>query len=179
MTKSSKLSDLHPAKRNARKHSERNLDMIETSIKKFGTGRSILVDENSEVIAGSGTLQAAQAAGITKVKMVDAQPDELVAVRRTGLSEQEKDGLAVADNRTSELASWDTDVLEELSNEIDLEQFFSDDELAGIFDDGDTGAIKEVEVKPPPTIMWVLIGVDINSYGEVIEHIQENRQSKP
>lgn len=50
-------------------------------------------------------------AGISKVKVVEADGDTIVAVRRTGLTEQQKAELAIADNRTSELSEWDPDRL--------------------------------------------------------------------
>ena len=54
---------------------------------------------------------------------------EIIAVKRTGLSEDEKVGLALADNRTSDLSEWDVNMLEELSKEHDLEPWFDNDDL--------------------------------------------------
>ena len=50
-------------------------------------------------------------------------------MRRTGLSEDEKVGLALADNRTSDLSDWDQEMLRKLSEEHDLEPWFDQDDL--------------------------------------------------
>ena len=49
-------------------------------------------------------VEAAAASGIDKVRIIETDGDEVIAVRRTGLTEESKVGLALADNRTAELA---------------------------------------------------------------------------
>ncbi|MBL7989811.1 MAG: hypothetical protein JNN25_00100 [Candidatus Kapabacteria bacterium] len=124
------ISDLHQDPRNARLHNERNIGMIASAITELGTGRSILVDENNTIIAGNGTVQAAEKVGITKVRIVEAKPDEIIAVRRSDLTSEEKRKMALYDNRTAELAKWDTEALQELADGgLDLSNFFNNDEL--------------------------------------------------
>jgi len=107
--------------------------MIVEALHKVGTGRSIVIDENNEVLAGNATIEAAGEAGITDLKVVEAKGSELVAVRRTGLSEAQKRDLAIYDNRTGELADWDAkQLLEDANNNIDLSSFFYDEELQSI-----------------------------------------------
>lgn len=87
--------------------------MIAKSLQEVGAARSIVIDEHGVVLAGNGTVEGAQAAGIQKIKVVDVDGDTLVAVRRTGLTDAQKRRLALFDNRTSELAEWDADQLQE------------------------------------------------------------------
>ncbi len=47
----------------------------------------------------------------------------------TGLSEDEKVGLALADNRSSDLSEWDNDMLRQLSEEHDISDWFNIKEL--------------------------------------------------
>ena len=109
--------------------------MIVDSLHKVGTGRSIVIDEKNEVLAGNATIEAAGEAGITKVRVIDVNGDEVVAVRRTGLTENQKRELAIFDNRTAELADWDAkQLLEDASNNVDLSSFFYDEELKSILD---------------------------------------------
>jgi hypothetical protein len=122
------LQDLSLDRRNARRHTKRNLDQIERSLANYGAGRSILVDEQGRVLAGNGVVQAARAVGIRKLRVIEAQKDELVAVRRSDLTEQQKLELAIADNRTAELAEWDAEVLSSIPWAT-LSQFFHQDEL--------------------------------------------------
>ena len=50
-------------------------------------------------------------------------------LRRSGLSEDEKVGLAIADNRAAELSDWDAEMLQQLSEEHDLEPWFEAEDL--------------------------------------------------
>lgn len=125
-----KLTDLIPDPKNRRKHTLRNIQMLRESIENVGTGRSIVIDEHNEVIAGNATLQAAEQAGLSKVRVVEVDGSEVVAVRRTGLSAKQKRDLALYDNRTAELAEWDIEQLaEDVNEELDLGEFFESEEL--------------------------------------------------
>jgi hypothetical protein len=126
---------LVPDPKNRRKHTPRNVGMIVEALHKVGTGRSIVIDENNEVLAGNATIEAAGEAGITDLKVVEAKGSELVAVRRTGLSEAQKRDLALYDNRTAELAEWNVDQLVKDAEEgLDLETFFYEDELSALLE---------------------------------------------
>lgn len=70
------------------------------------------------MIAGNGTLEAAIAAGITTVRVIDPPQGTLVAVQRTDLSGVKSQALGLADNRTAELSTWDGDTLEEVAAEL-------------------------------------------------------------
>ncbi len=105
------LDELISDPANARKHSPENLEAIEQSLRRFGPARSIVIDKDGIVRAGNGTLEAAKAAGIKSVRVVQASDEELVAVLRNDWSDSEAAGYAIADNRAAELAEWDDDVL--------------------------------------------------------------------
>jgi hypothetical protein len=124
------IKDLIPDPKNRRKHTPRNVGMIVDALQKVGSGRSIVIDENNEVLAGNATIEAAGEAGITKLKVIDATGNEIVAVRRTGLTTDQKRDLAIYDNRTGELADWDVEqLLEDADVGVDLSLFFREDEL--------------------------------------------------
>lgn len=124
------LGDLTSDPQNARKHNPRNVGMIERALNDVGTARSIVIDEDGVVLAGNATIEAAAAAGIDRVQVVDSDGETLIAVRRTGLTPTQKTDLALYDNRTAELAEWDIGVLADLGESIDLSQFWTRDELA-------------------------------------------------
>ena len=125
------LADLKPLRRNARRRTERSSGMLERSLREFGAARSIVIDEDGTILAGHGTVEAAAAAGIERVTTVEADGNEVVAVVRRGLSQRAKQRLALADNRTAELAEWDVDILAELADEDGmLEGLWGDRELA-------------------------------------------------
>lgn len=129
------LKDLTPDPKNRRTHTSRNVEMITEAIESVGTGRSIVIDEDDVVLAGNATVKAAGVAGLTKLKIVEAEGDEVIAVRRRGLTSEQKRALAIYDNRTAELAEWDVEQLvEDVDAGLDLGAFFDENELAVVLD---------------------------------------------
>jgi len=126
------LAALTPDSRNARRHPDRNLAVLEASLREVGAARSIVVDEAGVVLAGNATVEAASRMGLSRVRVVDVDGTELVAVRRTGLTGEQKRRLALLDNRTAELAEWDAGVLAALAADTNLSGLWDDDELAEI-----------------------------------------------
>ena len=95
---------------NLNKGTEAGQKLMEKSFKDLGAGRSILVDKDGRIIAGNKSQLAAMAAGIKKVRVIETQGDELIAVKRTDLSLDSKEGreLAYADNLTTQVnLAWD------------------------------------------------------------------------
>lgn len=141
MSEITHIKELRPDKRNARRHNPRNIGMIEKALGEVGAARSIVIDEDGNVLAGNGTIEAAAAAGIEKVQVVDADGETIIAVRRSGLTPEQKQRLALYDNRTAELAEWDTTVLSDILDEQEaaLDGLFADDELDALLADVEAG----------------------------------------
>ena len=132
MKEISHIKDLKPDPRNARRHNPRNIGQIENSLRQYGAARSIVIDEAGEIIAGHGVVEAAAQAGIERVRVVEASGHEIIAVQRKGLTKKEKAELSIADNRASDLSDFDPGILKDLSAEIDLGQFWMEDELSEV-----------------------------------------------
>jgi DNA modification methylase len=126
------IKDLKSDHKNARKRTDRSAKLIAESLQRFGAARSIVIDEENRILAGNGTIEGAKAAGIKNVRVIETDGTEIIAVKRTGLTEDEKIGLALADNRTSDLSDWDKDMLQQLSEEHDIAPWFDADDLAEI-----------------------------------------------
>ena len=128
------IGDLKPDSRNARRHTPRNVGLIEHSIQTNGFGRSVLLAADGTIIAGNATVDAAMSAGLDDVLVVETDGSKVVAVKRTDVAPGSPEfyALAISDNRAAELAEWEPAVLEELSGEIDLGEWFFDDELANV-----------------------------------------------
>ena len=127
---------------NARKHNPRNIGAIVDSLHEVGAARSIVIDEDNVILAGNGVVEAAAEAGIENVRVIEADGNEIIAVRRRGLTALQKKRLALFDNRTAELAEWDPEELARLDKECPeaLEGMFHDDELEVLLgDESDTG----------------------------------------
>lgn len=95
-----RIEDLQLDPDNAREHDDANLEAIKSSLGKFGQRKPIVVAD-SVVIAGNGTMLAAQALGWQEIDTVSADD----------LDELERKAYAIADNRTAELAKWNQEKL--------------------------------------------------------------------
>jgi len=144
------IDDLKSDHKNARRRTDRSSSLIAESLKRYGAARSIVIDEDGRILAGNGTVEGAKKAGIGKLRIIETEGDELIAVRRCGLSEDQKVGLALADNRSSDLSEWDNDMLRKLSEEHDLKPWFEDDELLAEVLDTVDGNTDPDDVPEPP-----------------------------
>ncbi len=98
---------------NVRKHPERNQESIRASLRRFGPGRSIVLDGKNVVRAGNGTIEQAAGEGFTELLVVEPGPHQLVAVRRPEWSDTEATGYSIADNQIPRLAQDDPNSLAE------------------------------------------------------------------
>ena len=157
-----KINELKNDHKNARKRTDRSSALIKESLKKYGAGRSIVIDEENRILAGNGTIAGARAAGIKNVRVIETEGDEIIAVKRKGLSEDQKVGLALADNRTSDLSEWDKEMLHQLSEDHDVEPWFTKEDLAEILGEPDIipteGLTDPDEVPETPEIPTVQFG---------------------
>ena len=97
------LADLTPDGENFNKHTEFGSKLLEDSLRKFGAGRSVLVDKDGNIIAGNGVVETAEAIGMEDVIVVPSDGKKLVVVQRTDLELDSPEGreLALADNMTA------------------------------------------------------------------------------
>ena len=123
------ISKLTPDPNNARKRTPLSASVIRKSIEQFGMTRSIVLDENGVILAGNGAFEEAGQLGIERVIVVETTGNEIVAVKRTNLTAEQKTQYAIADNTASDFSTWDFDVLSELAQEVDYSEFFPDDKL--------------------------------------------------
>jgi hypothetical protein len=107
--------------------------MVAASLRDVGAARSIVIDEGNVILAGNGVTAAAASAGITKLRVIEAAGDELIAVRRSGLTDAQKRALALYDNRTAELAEWNLEQIHaDQTAGLPLEAWWSTVELADL-----------------------------------------------
>ena len=95
------VNALRPYPKNARTHSRKQVRQIAKSIERFGFCNPVLIDDDNQIIAGHGRVEAAKLLGIDKVP----------AVRLSHLGEDEKRAYVLADNRLAEKAGWDREIL--------------------------------------------------------------------
>src|SRR5580704_14946663 len=135
--------------RNANKGTKRGRELLGKSLENYGAGRAVVVDRKNRVIAGNKTVEAARAAGMESIIVIETDGSSLVAVRRGDLdleTDKKARELAIADNRASELdLEWNPEVLASL--DVDLQQFWNENELNALLRDFRTGELSAPEPK--------------------------------
>lgn len=123
------VDDLVPYDRNARTHSQEQVEQIAASIREFGFTNPVLIDEHLKVIAGHGRVLAALLLGMATVPTLTIP----------GLSDAQRRALVLADNKLALNAGWDDAILKAELSELQGEGFdlgllgWSDEELAELF----------------------------------------------
>lgn len=117
------IGSITPDAANVRRRDERATSTLYGSLVQFGPARSIVLDKHNIVRAGNGTLEAAAKAGVTDVLIVDAEPGQIVAVRRKDWTATESTGYSIADNRLSDLSTFDETGLASQLRSLQSESF--------------------------------------------------------
>lgn len=106
------LADLKPWPGAARTHSKKQIRQIAESIRRFGFINPIVIDEDQQILAGHGRVEAARTMKL----------EEVPALRIDTMSEAEKRAYVIADNKLALNARWNETFL---GNE--LERLLSQD----------------------------------------------------
>jgi len=137
-----KISDLIEYDNNPRNNDEA-VDAVASSIKEFGFKVPIVLTKDNIIIAGHTRLKASIKLGLKEVPCIIAED----------LSDDQIKAFRLADNKTSELATWDFTKLEEelLKIDIDMIQFGFGDLESSIPDnasDDDFDVEEELPITP-------------------------------
>jgi site-specific DNA-methyltransferase (adenine-specific) len=94
------IDHLIPYERNPRKN-DQAVDAVAASIKEFGFKVPIVIDSNNIIVAGHTRYKAAKTLGMDTVPCIIADD----------LTDEQVRAFRLVDNKTSELAEWDLDLL--------------------------------------------------------------------
>jgi len=108
------IDNLIPDENNARAHSKKNIDAIAKSLQTFGQRKPVVITQKNVVVAGNGTLEAAKQIGWKGLSVVRVPADWDTDTIKA---------YALADNRTAELASWNSEILLDQLRELKLEDW--------------------------------------------------------
>ena len=119
--------------KNYRVHSDKNKMIIDKSLKELGAGRSILIDSENEIIAGNGVFEQAEKQNI-KIKIVETDGTELIAVKRTDLktNDKKRKKLALIDNHSTDTSNFDFEVINGDFEEVELEEWGIEESLINL-----------------------------------------------
>ena len=104
------IDELKPDLANARLHSKEQIRKLKKSIETFGFIVPALVDAELNIVAGNGRVAGARMAGHSEVP----------TVRLDHLSPAQLRAFTIADNRLSELATWDDRLLAQQLKDLSL-----------------------------------------------------------
>jgi ParB-like chromosome segregation protein Spo0J len=117
-----RLDEIKPYENNPR-NNDGAVEAVSNSIKRFGFKVPIVVDSNGVIVAGHTRYKAAQLLGLQSVPCIVADD----------LTDEQVKAFRLADNKVSELATWDDEKLDiELDGlaDFDMSEFgFSLDDL--------------------------------------------------
>ena len=124
------IKDIHPYEKNPRRNDDA-VDKVAESIKQFGFKVPIVIDKDNIIVAGHTRYKAAQKLGLEAVPCIVADD----------LTDQQVKAFRLADNKVSEFAEWDMDLLDdELDDIFDIDMSFFgfddiEDETEGVLTD--------------------------------------------
>jgi DNA modification methylase len=102
------ISELKPDPRNPKQHSARQIKQLALSIKTFGNLVPVLIDRENKILAGHGRVLAQQRLGRAEVPVI----------RIEHLTPKEARAFSIADNRLTELSTWDARLLGDIFREL-------------------------------------------------------------
>lgn len=138
------MSELKFDPKNYRIHGDKNKRLIQKSLVDCGAGRSILIDKEDCIIAGNGVYEQAQELGL-KVRVIESDGSELIAIKRTDLNTEDarRKALALADNYTSDTSIFDVEAVMKDFTEEDLDLWEFSIDTGDIFLQGENDPNKE------------------------------------
>ena len=150
--------------------------LIKKSLERFKAGRSVLIDKNNNIIAGNKTVSAAATMGM-KVRVIETTGEELVAVKRTDIDLDSKEGreLALADNRTAQInLAWNEPNLEVAALQFGLD---ASDFGLELTDNEPTADSKgEIDVGTFDTNQTLCIKLTTMQYEAVINRLKQENE---
>ena len=102
-----RIDEISNHEKNPKQHPDKQIRLLEESIKRFGWTNPVILSADNTILAGHARVKAAIAAG-----------NDTVPCIRTKLTGQEADAYLLADNRLSDIAPYDRDILAELLSDL-------------------------------------------------------------
>lgn len=138
------IKELRFDEHNFNRHNDEGMQLLEKSIKENGFGRSVLLDKDNNIVGGNGVTEQAIKAGAKKVRIIETDGTELIAVKRTDLTLDSEQGrkMALADNSVANVnLQWNEEELQkaqdewglvpeewgvEMPDDLDIDSFFDE-----------------------------------------------------
>ena len=170
------IESLVPDNKNFNKGTQYGDHLMDESLRRFGLGRSILIDKNNRIIAGNKTAEKAADIGFTDVVVVEVDGNQLVAVKRKDIDLDSAKGreFALADNATGKAnLAWDEELIADLSAQFNFEpgDWGVDVENVNPDDYGTDFALNSGDKKPIQQMAFTLSDGQAEMIKNCIQHI--------
>jgi DNA modification methylase len=116
-----RIEELKPNPANPRRHTRRQIRQIGKSLKAFGFIVPVLIDNDGNIIAGHGRVLAAREGGVAEVPTLCLDH----------LTPEQARAFGIADNRLTEISTWDDRLLAEQLKALSLVGLDFDIEVTG------------------------------------------------
>jgi DNA modification methylase len=116
-----RIEELKPNPANPRRHTRRQIRQIGKSLKVFGFIVPVLIDKDGNIIAGHGRVLAAREGGVAEVPTLCLDH----------LTPEQARAFGIADNRLTEISTWDDRLLAEQLKALSLVGLDFDIEVTG------------------------------------------------
>ena len=159
-----KIEELKPYENNPRKNDEA-VQYVKNSIKEFGFKVPIVIDEGGVIIAGHTRYKASMELGLNKIPCIVAND----------LNEEQIKAFRLVDNKVSEKAEWDFNMLgEELAElDIDMSEFGFDSLDINEEDFGTDFNLKDGDREPIQTMSITLSDDQAETINEAISKMKQ------
>lgn len=104
------INSIKPYEKNPRKN-DKAVEYVANSIKEFGFKNPIIIDKNNVIIAGHTRLESAKRLGMNEVPIIHADD----------LTDEQIKAFRLADNKVSEYATWNDDLLNIELQDLDID----------------------------------------------------------
>lgn len=125
-----KIAALKLDPRNAKKHSNHQIKLLAQSIKALGFIVPVVIDQASLIRAGHARVTAAKTIGMSEVPVI----------RLTELTDEQFRAFSIAENRLSEIATWDQPLLAETLRDLSMAEIDFSLEVTGF-------SVAEIDLK--------------------------------
>lgn len=159
-----KISELHSAEKNVRKHPQKQLDEMKRSFDMFGQYRPLVVTSDGEILVGNGFFEAMVQAGKDSIECI-VLPDNT--------TDEQKKKLMLADNKIFDLGA------DAMANIDELLQSIEDFNIPGYDEEVLKQLYSDVEEEVKSIETTSVAGIIPQERIESIKKVEESRTENP
>ena len=159
--KTVKVEDLKPYVNNPRLNDDA-VEYVANSIKQFGFKVPMVIDKDNVIVAGHTRFKASLELGLKEVPCIIADD----------LNEEQIKAFRLADNKVSEKADWNIELLDEELNDLDIDMSEFGFENINVDDYGTDFSLKEGDREPIQTMSLTFSDGQAETINEAINKMK-------